>query len=109
MKRTLINGIGGTLVAFSMLSAGSAFAQDNDFSAWDSSGDGVVNYEEFDAGFDDEGLFDTWDANDDGMLDENEYGEGIFNSYDDDDSGDLTEDEYGDYSDDAGDEGFWDV
>ncbi|GHB13679.1 EF-hand domain-containing protein [Modicisalibacter luteus] len=109
MKRTWINGLGGTLIAFSMLSAGSAFAQENGFSEWDSDGDGVVNYEEFDAGFDDEGLYNSWDANGDNMLDEQEYGEGIYNTYDRDGSGDWSEDEYGDFGDDAGDEGFWDV
>lgn len=109
MKRTLINGIGGGLVAFSLLSAGGAFAEGEGFNEWDSNADGVVNYEEFDTGFDDEGLFDTWDANGDNMLDENEYGEGIFNTYDEDGNGDLSEDEYGDFNDDAGDNGFWDV
>lgn len=109
MKRTWINGIGGTLVTFSLLSAGSAFAQEAGFSEWDTNGDGAVGYEEFDSGFDDEGAFNSWDANDDNMLDEQEYGEGIFGLYDEDGNGDLTEDEYGDFNDDAGDNGFWDV
>ncbi|SFH27415.1 hypothetical protein [Modicisalibacter xianhensis] len=109
MKRNWINGLGGTFIAFSLLSAGSAFAQDAGFNEWDSNSDGVVDYEEFDAGFDDEGVFDSWDANDDNMLDENEFGEGVFNTYDEDGNGDLSEDEYGDFNDDAGDNGFWDV
>jgi hypothetical protein len=110
MKRNWIHGIGGTLVAFSLLSAGGAFAQEsNGFSDWDSDGNGAINFEEWDAGFDDEGVFDSWDANNDNMLDDQEYGEGIFNAYDQDGNGDLSEDEYGDFNDDAGDEGFWDV
>ena len=109
MKRNWIHGIGGTLVVFSLLSAGGAFAQDNGFNDWDADGSGTIDYEEWDTGFDDEGVFDSWDANDDNMLDDQEYGEGIYNTYDADESGDWSEDEYGDYSDDAGDEGFWDV
>lgn len=110
MKRNWIHAIGGTLVAFSLLGAGGAFAQENNnFNDWDSDGSGAIDFEEWDAGFDDEGVFDSWDANDDNMLDDNEYGEGIYNTYDQDESGDLSEDEYGDFNDDAGDEGFWDV
>ena len=109
MKRNWVNGIGGTLVALSLVSAGGAFAQEEGFNEWDANGDGGVGYEEWDTGFDDEGVFGGWDANEDNMLDDQEYGEGVFNTYDQDRSGDLNEEEYGNFEDDAGDEGFWDV
>ncbi len=45
----------------------------------------------------------------DGSLTEDEFNTGVFNSYDDDGDGMLNEEEFATFSDDAGDEGFWDV
>ncbi|TFL16010.1 EF-hand domain-containing protein [Jannaschia formosa] len=99
--------------AIAVLGAGPALAQDM-MSDWDSDGDGIVNEEEFNEGWnsqwsDGESAFDTWDGDGDGMLSEDEFNSGVFNSYDADDSGVIEEPEFGDVGDDLGDGGFWDV
>ena len=90
------------------LAAAPAMAEE-DWGAWDANEDGVIDNEEFDAGFGESGVFGNWDADGDGMLSEDEFGEGVYGSYDDDESGVIEEPEFGDIGDDMGDGGFWDV
>lgn len=47
---------------------------DDDFGAWDTDDSGELGFNEFESGFEDEGVFDTWDADDSGFLEEDEWG-----------------------------------
>lgn len=85
-----------------------AMAQE-DWGAWDTNDDGVIDNEEFGVGFGESGVYDDWDADDDGMLSEDEFNTGVFGSYDEDESEGIEEPEFGDLGDDMGDGGFWDV
>lgn len=75
------------------------------YSEWDANNDGMLDEQEFDAGYDEVGLYDElyddWDVNGDGVLDEDEFGDGLYDSWDKDDNGYLEEDE-------AEEIGFWD-
>ena len=98
-----------TAIALALgLAAAPAMAQD-DWSAWDGNGDGVIDNDEFTTGFGDLGVYDTWDTDADGTLTEDEFNTGVFGGYDADDSQGIEEPEYGDLGDDMGDGGFWDV
>lgn len=103
--------IAGIAAVLGALTAAPAMAQD--MTEWDADGDGGINAEEFQGGWDkgygEETAFSTWDEDGDGALSEDEYNAGVFNSYDDDASGVIEEPEFGDVGDDMGDGGFWDV
>lgn len=81
----------------------------DEWNEWDSDRSGDLSLDEWDAGFNEEGVYEEWDADRDGMLDGDEYSQGIFNRYDRNQDGIWDEEEYGTWQDDAGDEGFWDV
>lgn len=98
-----------TAIALALgLAAAPAMAQD-DWSAWDANSDGLIDNEEFNTGFGENDVYGTWDSDGDGSLTEDEFNTGVFNSYDEDGDGSLNEEEFATFSDDAGDEGFWDV
>ena len=98
-----------TAIALALgLAATPALAQE-DMGAWDANEDGVLDNEEFSAGFGESDVYSTWDADGDGMLSEDEFNEGVYGAYDEDDSGAIEEEEFGDIGDDMGDGGFWDV
>ena len=63
------------LSAASLLPAG-AFAQQS-FGAWDANADGLVDEEEWNAGFGENSLFGDWDADADGGIDEAEFATGV--------------------------------
>nr|WP_297457765.1 hypothetical protein [uncultured Halomonas sp.] len=109
MKRDILQSIGGLVLAFSLVGAGSALAQEQNYSDWDTDGNDGISYEEWNAGFDHESVFEEWDADGNGTLDNDEYGQGVYDAYDDNGDGVIDEPEFGDYGDDIGDEGFWDV
>ncbi|SFH29899.1 hypothetical protein SAMN04488020_109181 [Palleronia marisminoris] len=108
IKLKKIASIGAILTA---LTAAPAMAQE--IGEWDGDGDGALNQEEFNTGWNegigDESAFSMWDEDGDGALTEDEYNTGVYNSYDDDGSGVIEEPEFGDVGDDMGDGGFWDV
>lgn len=109
MKRDWLKLLGSIALATAMAGGTVAYAEENGWSNWDTDGSGDLSSEEWDAGFNDEGVYSEWDENGDGALTEQEFGEGVFNSYDKDGDGTWNEEEYNTFSDDAGDEGFWDV
>lgn len=81
----------------------------DEWEEWDADGSGDLSLDEWDAGFDEEGVYEEWDLDNDGVLSNDEYSEGIFTGYDLNNDGIWDEQEYGVWQDDAGDEGFWDV
>lgn len=102
-----VGGIAVTMV----LAGGSSmsYAADMDYRTWDANKSGTLEYNEWDTGFDNNGLFTTWDTDKDGSLSDEEYGQGVYNSYDRDKSGDWNEDEYNSFRDDAGEKGWLDM
>jgi hypothetical protein len=100
-KLTLISA------AAALLTATPALAQD--MAEWDADSDGVINQEEFNAGWGDVGSYGEWDADGDGSLTEEEFNTGLFDGYDADDSGAIEEPEFGDVGDDIGDGGIFDI
>lgn len=109
MKRDWLKLIGGVALAATMAGGTVAYAADNDFADWDANSSDGIELNEWDDGFDDEGLYADWDNDGDGALTEDEYGEGVFGLYDDNDDGVWDENEYNAWNDDAGDKGFWDI
>jgi len=109
MKTTWQTALGGIALATSFGISAPAFAEIGDFNEWDQDQSGVVEFNEWDAGFNDENTLTSWDSDSDGMLSNNEFGEGVFESYDADNSGDWNDEEYRAFSDDAGDGGYLDV
>lgn len=67
----------------------------------DRNNDGLIDKEEFYAGYRDSGLFDDWDSNEDGFLVEDELGEGLYDYWDANDDGFIGKDEIEAH-------GFWD-
>ncbi|WP_421684135.1 hypothetical protein HKW98_06890 [Stutzerimonas urumqiensis] len=109
MKTKLQTVLGGIALASTVAIAAPAFADDNLFHDWDADSSGVLDYSEWDAGFDDENLMTSWDEDGDGMVSNDEYSQGLFESYDADNSGDWNDKEYEMFRDDAGDGGIFDV
>lgn len=109
MKINWLKNISGALLAISMVGIGGAIAQEENYSNWNTDGNEGLSYEEWDSGFDDEGIFDSWDSDGNGTLTEEEYNRGVYDSYDANNDGMIDEEEFGDYNDDRGDGGFWDV
>ena len=109
MKRDWLKLLGGVALAASLAGGTTVYAEENGFGEWDADGSGDVSFDEWDTGFDDEGLYSDWDADGDGALSEDEWGEGVYGLYDEDDDGAWTEEEYNNWEDDAGDGGWWDV
>ncbi len=134
MPSNIMKIAASSALALSLLAV-PAVAQE--FSEWDSDGDGAISEEEFNTGFGENEAFNTWDANDDGGLDETEFGTGfgdrevgefsewdesgdglvdneefnagVYGNYDADDSGVIEEPEFGDMGDDIGDGGLFDI
>lgn len=109
MKRDWLKLIGSAALAATMAAGTVAYAEDNGWADWDADQSGDISQDEWDTGFEDEGLYSDWDADGDGALNEDEFGTGIFNTYDRDGDGVWNEEEYNAFGDDAGDGGFWDV
>lgn len=102
--------VGGIALATALVGGSTlAYAADMDYNTWDADKSGALDYNEWNAGFDNDTLFSRWDTDKDGTLSDDEYGQGLYNSYDRDKSGDWNEDEYNMFRDDAGDEGWLDV
>lgn len=83
------------LLTGSVLSLGSASAQEDSYaySDFDSNGDSQVDTTEFNDAYGN-GLYDTFNANSDDYLEQNEFGSGIYNVFDANGDGALSEDEY---------------
>lgn len=61
--------LGGIALASALAGASSTVsAQDWDFTAWDTDGDGMLTDEEWGVG-----VYDIYDVDDDGLLDDDEY------------------------------------
>ncbi|WP_421684086.1 hypothetical protein HKW98_06630 [Stutzerimonas urumqiensis] len=108
MKTNWQTILGGVTLAATMAISAPVMAE-AEFDEWDADNSGVLNFSEWDAGFNDENLMTGWDSDKDGMLSNDEYSQGIYNSYDADGSGDWNEEEYNGFADDSGDGGVLDV
>lgn len=80
----------------------SALAQE-----WDMDGDGMLNQDEWNTGWNESGVFNDWDGDGDGMLTSDEFNTGVYGGYDRDGDGMLNDEEYTMFNDDMGNEGFW--
>lgn len=67
---------------------------------WDTNGDDRLDYNEYQAGYENYGLYDNWDTTGDGNLDENEVRTGVYSTYDYDDDNMWNEEEWGTYNED---------
>ena len=85
------------------LREGDAWEED----AWDSDGDGLLSYEEFEPGFLLRVDFQEWDLDDDGLLSEDEFLDAVYSRYDLDATGAFEETEYGALGRDFAEGGVW--
>lgn len=67
----------------------------NNFEAWDTNDDSIVDSEEFNAGIASTGLYNNWDTNKDAVFSEEEFYNGLHASWDNDNSGYIDEGEFG--------------
>lgn len=74
----------------------------------DGNADGMLDREEFDAGFAESGNFGSYDGDGDGMLSESEFNDYQFRRYDADQSGMIEETEREDFDADMGEGGLFD-
>ncbi|MEH6671905.1 hypothetical protein [Halopseudomonas sp.] len=107
MKMNWQKVLGGIALASAL--AGASATASADYEAWDTDGDGFIEYSEWDAGYDYDPLYTTWDTDGDGMLTDDEWGTGLYNSYDADNDGVWSEEENAHFMDDAGEEGWLDM
>lgn len=74
------------------------YAGVNEFGTFDTDDDGIIDNNEWGAGFGDTEWFDTYDADNDGFVDNDELNDGVFNDWDTDNDGFLDRNEYSDNS-----------
>jgi len=96
-------------IALASAFAGASTAAVADWEAWDTDGDGLIEYTEWDTNYDYDPIYTSWDTDEDGLLSDDEWDTGLFNAYDADGDGVWNEDENAHFMDDAGDEGWLDV
>lgn len=75
--------------------------------AWDTNGDGLLSYQEFEEGFVLRIPFRDWDLNGDGLLSEDEFLDAVYAPYDLDGSGAFEEAEHGALERDFAEGGLW--
>lgn len=108
MHMNLKTALGGIALA-SALTGASAAAVAAEPIAWDTDGDGMLEYAEWDTNYDYDPIYALWDTDKSGSLSNEEFGTGLFNSYDADGDGKLNKEEYAHFMDDAGDDGWLDI